>query len=566
MKFKELSVYLEKLEKTSSRLSITAILSSLFDNLSSDEARKATYLILGQLAPSYEGIVFNMADKLIVKAIAKAYAQDEENVNKLYKEKGDLGIVAEKYASKTNIKNKEELSISEVFDKLLTIAKDSGEDSVIRKEEETAKLLQNLDSLSVRFVTRIPIGKLRLGFSEKTVIDALANHKKEIQQRIERIYNIRPDIGFIAELVKENKLEDVSPKIGVPVVPLLCQRLNSPAQMIKKMGTVAVEPKFDGLRIFIHYRKKDNFLRIFTRNMNYLDPLIFPELKNVGNYIKADEIILDTEAVGIDFKREIFLDFQKTIQRRRKHDIKKTSGEIPLQFQVFDCLLVNGKSLIKKTYIERRKVIEKVIVNGSFLKVDESTITKDPLVIKELHLKYLKMGLEGVVVKKINEGYISGRTGWNWVKMKEEEGMKGRLSDTLDCIVMGYFVGKGKRAQFGLGKILVGIKDKDKIRTLTKVGTGLTEDMLVKIKNTLDKLSLEVKSKEYEAQKDLIPDIWVEPSLIVEVSADSISKSTKHSLGLSLRFPRFIGIRNDRNPDNATTLKELENILKIQNS
>lgn len=566
MKFKELSIYLEKLEKTTSRLSITALLSDLYKNLNVEETRSATYLILGQLAPSYEGIVFNMADKLIIKAISKAFNIDEDKVNKLYKEKGDLGIVAEKYSRDSGLNITNEPSILDIFEKLLSIANDSGEDSVERKEDETSKLLKILDPLSVRYLTRIPTGKLRLGFSEKTVIDALANHKKEVQIKIENIYNIRPDIGFIAELVKKNKLNDVNPEVGVPVVPMLAQRINSAHEMIKKMGTVAVEPKFDGLRIFIHYRKKDKYLRIFTRNMNYLDPLIFPELKDVGKFIKGNEIILDTEAVGIDLKREMFLDFQKTISRRRKHDVEKTSGEVPLQFQVFDCLLVDGEGLINKTYIERRKKLESVIINGNILKVDESTVTNDPNVITKLHLKYLKMGLEGVVVKKAGSGYVSGRTGWNWVKMKEEEGMKGRLSDTLDCIVMGYWRGLGKRTQFGLGKILVGIKDGDKIRTLTKVGTGLTEEMLFEIKKRLDKLSLKVKSKEYEAQKDLIPDVWVNPSLVVEVSADSISVSTKHSLGLSLRFPRFIRIRDDKKSENATTLGELKDIFKLQNS
>jgi len=195
--------------------------------------------------------------------------------------------------------------------------------------------------------------------------------------------------------------------------------------------------------------------------------------------------------------------------------------------------------------------------------VDENTITDNPEVIKKYHEKYLKMGLEGVVVKKANGKYVSGRTGWNWVKMKEEEGHKGRLSDTLDCIVMGYFVGKGKRARFGLGKILVGIKDGDTIRTLTKVGTGLTEEMLVEIRQRLDKLKSKEKPKEYEAQKDLIPDVWAIPSLVVEVSADSISKSTKHSLGLSLRFPRFLKIREDKGANEATTLGELKSIAKL---
>ena len=90
------------------------------------------------------------------------------------------------------------------------------------------------------------------------------------------------------------------------------------------MGEVSVEPKFDGLRIFIHFRRKDNFVRIFTRNMNAIDINTFPELLDVGKFIKAEEVILDTEAVGLDPKRQMFVDFQKTIQRRRKHNVEKT--------------------------------------------------------------------------------------------------------------------------------------------------------------------------------------------------------------------------------------------------
>ncbi len=561
MLFSDFAEYLKKLEATSSRLEITSILTDLFDRTSSDEIQKVTYLSLGVLAPNYEGILLNLAEKMMIRTIAIAYNLKTEDVIKLYKKEGDLGPVAEKLAQ--NINNLKKLTVNDVYEKLKIIAKDGGDGSQDRKIELMADLLKQLDSLSVRFVARIPMGKLRLGFSEKTIIDALARHDAVKQKEIEESYNIRPDIGYVAYLVKENKLGEIKPKVGVPVVPMLAQRLNSTTEMIKKMGEVAVEPKFDGLRIFIHYKKPD-FLKIFTRNMNYLDPNIFPELKDLGRCIKADEIILDTEAVGLDAKRQMFVDFQKTIARRRKYEIEKSSNDTPLQFQVFDLLLVDGESLIDKTYKERREELEKRITNGKLLRVDESTITKDPEVIKRLHEKYLKMGLEGVVVKRANGKYVSGRTGWNWVKMKEEEGRSGRLSDTLDCIVMGYWSGKGKRAQFGLGKILVGIKDGEKIRTLTKVGTGLTEEMLGTIKRRIDKLESRNKPKEYEAQKDLIPDVWATPSLIVEVTADSISKSTKHSLGLSLRFPRFLRIRGDKSPSDATTLGELKELFSLQ--
>ncbi len=548
MLFSKFSEYLERLEKTASRLEITAILKELFEETTKDEIKEVVYLSLGILAPNYESILLNLAEKMMIKTISLAYETSQEEVIKIYKKNGDLGNTAQELN-----KNKDgNLTINDVFQKLLEIAKISGEGSVDQKINLMSSLLKNIDPLSARFIARIPVGKLRLGFSEKTVLDAL-NIGDEA-------YNIRPDIGYIAELAKSGRLETATPKIGVPVVPMLCARLNSTSEMITKMGEVSVEPKFDGLRIFIHFRRKDNFIKIFTRNMNAIDINTFPELMTLGDHVKADEAIIDTEAVGLDPKRQMFVDFQKTVSRRRKHEIEKNSNEIPLQFQVFDILLVDGKSLINEPYIKRREVLEKVITNGELLRVDENTITKDPEVIRKLHEKYLKMGLEGVVVKKAEGKYVSGRTGWNWVKMKEEEGQSGRLSDTLDCIVMGYFVGKGKRAQFGLGKILVGIKDGDKILTLTKVGTGLTEDMLVELKKRLDKLESDEKPKEFEAQKDLIPDVWAIPNLVVEVTADSISKSTKHSLGLSLRFPRFLKIREDKGVNEATTLQELKDI------
>jgi len=551
MLFSKFSQYLERLEKTASRLEITAILKELFKETSKDEIKEVVYLSLGILAPNYESVLLNLAEKMVARAISIAYDQNLEEVTKIYKQTGDLGNVAESLSVTSDGLRVKNITVHEVFLKLVAIADDNGEGSQDRKIEKFAELLKSLDPLSVRYVARIPVGKLRLGFSEKTVLDALGVGDEE--------YNIHPDIGFIAEQAVSHKLYAVSPKIGVPIVPMLAARLNSTTEMIAKMGEVSVEPKFDGLRIFIHY-KKPNFVKIFTRNMNAIDINTFPELLEVGKFIKADEVILDTEAVGLDPKRQMFVDFQKTVSRRRKYEIEKNSAEIPLQFQVFDILLIDEKSLIKEEYIKRREELVRIIKSGKLLRVDENTITTDPEVIRELHEKYLKMGLEGVVVKRANGKYVSGRTGWNWVKMKEEEGQEGRLSDTLDCIVMGCWKGLGKRAQFGLGKILVGIKDGDSIRTLTKVGTGLTEVMLVEIKNMLNKLKSKIKPKEYEASKDLIPDVWVSPGLIVEVTADSISKSTKHSLGLSLRFPRFIKIREDKGPNEATTLGELKEI------
>lgn len=573
MQFRELAFYLEKLEKTSSRLEITRILSELFKASTAPEIDRVVYLSLGTLAPNYESIILNLAEKMVVRILAQAYGKEIGEVTRIYKEKGDLGNVAFALAQSQRSKVKksaslrgQNLSVSDVYKQLVEIATDNGVGSQERKIGSTAALFKKLDPLSARFVARIPVGRLRLGFSEKTVIDALSSASKVSAKEIEEAYNIRPDIGYVAKLVKEGNLKAAKPEIGVPVVPMLAQRLNSTTEMIKKMGEVSVEPKFDGLRIFIHYRKKDNLLRIFTRNMNSIPVSTFPELNSVGKFIKADEVILDTEAIGVDPKREMFLDFQRTIQRRRKHNIEKNAADIPLQFQVFDVLLLNGKSLIDRPYIERREELKKVIVDGSLLRVDENTITDDPETIKILHRKYLKMGLEGVVVKKAKGFYVSGRTGWNWVKMKEVEGQSGRLSDTVDCVVMGYSVGKGKRSSFGIGQFLVGVKDGDIFKTVTKVGTGLTDEQFKELNTRLKKIEVKEKPKEYEVDKGLFPDFWVTPKVVVELAADEITVSPKHTAGLALRFPRLIKFRDDKGASEATTIKELKNIFELQKS
>ncbi len=562
MDFKDLSIYLSELEKTTKRLEITDILARLIKDSDSKEIDKIIFLSLGTLAPNYEGVLLNLAEKMMVRVVALAYGVDEDEVKTDYKKSGDIGVVAEKFASKSEGSKK--LSVTQVFETLLSVAGDNGEGSQDRKVEKLAELLKSLDSRSVRFVSRFPIGNLRLGFSEKTVIDALAQASGVKASDIESAYNIRPDIGYISRLVKEKQLKNAKPTLGVPVVPMLAQRLNSATEMVKKMGVVSVEPKFDGLRIFIHYRKKDKFLKIFTRNMNSIDVSTFPELKEVGDFIKAEEVILDTEAIGIDEKREKFLDFQKTIQRRRKHDIQKNAEEIPLQFQVFDIIYADGKSYMDTPYLKRREDLKKIIVNGRLLRVDENTVTQDPEVIRELHLKYLSMNLEGVVVKKSEGLYVSGRTGWNWVKMKEEEGRTGKLSDTVDCVIMGYTAGKGKRAGFGVGQFLAGIKDGESFKSVTKVGTGLTDEQFRELNTRLSKIELGTMPKDYEVSKILTPDRWVRPKVVVELAADEITVSPNHTSGYALRFPRLIKFRDDKSSGDVTTLKELKSIMSLQ--
>ncbi len=194
------------------------------------------------------------------------------------------------------------------------------------------------------------------------------------------------------------------------------------------------------------------------------------------------------------------------------------------------------------------------------------TITKDPGVIEKLMEKELSEGLEGIIVKRANSRYIPGRTGWRWVKMKEAEEARAKLADTLDCVVMGYSAGRGRRAGFGVGQFLVGIKDKEKIKTVTKVGTGITDEQFGELKERLSVIEVKSKPKEYVVHKELEPDHWVVPKLVVEIAADEITKSPKHAAGYALRFPRLVRFRDDKNPSQATSIKELIKLYELQSN
>jgi len=576
MKFRELSLYLQQLEKTASRIEITKILAEFFRKADAAEIDKATYLLLGKLAPNYKGIVFNIKDRMMIRILAKAYGKDQRVVLSKYKQKGDLGGVAQDLASGRG----GNISVTEVYEKLLKVAEEHGEDSQERKVLGLAQILSLLDPLSSRYVTRIPLGRLRLGFSDKTILDALSwmeKGDKSAKNALERAYEVLPDVGLLAKEVKlkgiERATKDASPMLGMP---MLAQRLKSPSEMIEKMGEVAVEPKFDGLRISIHFKSKgfakdvteglksnNDKVKAFTRNMNETS-WMFPELKLAESFIKADEVILDSEAVGVDETRKILANFQQTMTRRRKHEIEKISAQIPIKFYVFDILYKDGKSLIDLKYLERRKMLEKTVKDGRLFEVVAYQITDKPEEIKFQNSQKRKMGFEGIIIKRLSSEYVPGRTGWRWVKMKEAEESVGKMADTVDCVVMGYTRGKGKRVSFGLGQFLVGVRDNEEIKTVTKVGTGLTDEQFRELKKRLSGLEVKEKPKNYEVNKLLEPDFWVVPEVVVEIAADEVTKSPTHSSGYALRFPRLVRFRDDKDPTGATTVKELKKLLDMQ--
>jgi DNA ligase-1 len=392
---------------------------------------------------------------------------------------------------------------------------------------------------------------------------------------LEGAYNRTSALGLVGKTLKDSGVEEVKKlkvRVGFPIRSELCERLPNPEKVIEKMGQVDAQYKYDGFRVQIHKHGDD--VRMFSRNLEDMSHM-FPELiEGTRKQVKAKTVILDTEALAYQPESEEFLPFQETTKRRRKHNIEEVAKTLPLKAFVFDILYADGKSLIDEPQSERMKVLQKVVEKGDVLLPAPGRVLTDPKDLQLMLDDAISKGLEGVVVKKLDSRYEAGGRNFNWVKLKRHS--NGELHDTIDCVILGYIFGKGKRTAFGAGALLVGVYDqeRDEFVTVSRIGTGLTDDEWRSIKERTHGLELDHKPARVDSL--ITPSVWVKPEIVIEVLADEITRSPLHSAGATitddvkepgyaLRFPRLVTFRDkDKKGEDATTVKELIEMYKDQ--
>lgn len=577
MKFRVVAEAFNEIEKVTSRTEITVLLAELLKKANPNESAIISYLSLGELNPTYIGTKFNFAQKSIYKVVAQLLDVSEASIVSKMKKYGDIGTVIEEsgwepYEDKS-------LSISKVDKKLRAFLETSGTGSSSAKESALLTLLSEVDSISAKYISRVVIGKLRLGFSDMTLLDAFSWMEvgdKSLRKTLENAYNISADIGLIAKELKEYGIEEIE-KIGVipgvPIRPAAAERLSSAKAIVKKIGHCVAQPKLDGFRLQVHVFK--NNVRFFSRNLQDMSGM-FPELQKAVLDLKSNDFVAEGEAIAYDVETGTFLPFQETVKRRRKYGIEEMSQSVPLKLFLFDMLYINGKSILDETHLKRRKALLSLFGRRKIKEEDVVAPLEEVLIdtgeeLEEYFAQNISDGLEGLVVKKIDSTYQPGKRNFNWIKLKREE--TGHLDDTIDCVILGYYFGHGKRASFGIGALLVGIynKKEDRFETIAKIGTGLTDQEWRDQKKMCDEIAVKEKPKNVKCAKELYPDIWTSPELICQIRADEITLSPTHTAGATdeyngyaLRFPRLMGYRDDKSAEEATTVKEIKQLYKLQ--
>lgn len=582
-----LADFYERIESTSSRLAMTDYLVALFKKTPPEVIDKVVYLTQGQLRPDYEGVELGVAEKLALRALAKASGRHLKDVEDLYKKTGDIGAVAEKLLTAPGgglleffgaPVQKKELTVSQVYSALMKIAQASGEGAQETKVNTLVALLQDAKPKEARYILRTVLGRLRLGIADMTILDALAAAfagSKAARDVIERAYTKHPDLGYIAKLLATKGLDAVASlkiEVGIPVLPMLAERLSDPAEILEKLGGKCLaEYKYDGERVQAH--KSGDKVLLFSRRLENITHH-YPDVVEYVKRLKVREAIVEGEIVAYNPDTGEMLPFQELMHRRRKYDVEKAMKEYPVRVYLFDVIYMDGEELIEKPLDQRRLILEKIVPEG-----DEDILLSTAKVVGDakdlLHFfeQAISEGCEGVMCKSIGPGsiYQMGARGWLWIKFKRDYRME--MTDTVDLVVVGGFHGRGKRAGT-YGALLMAAYDPetDTFKTVCKVGTGFTDEDLAKLPELLD--PYKIPHRHPRVFSKIEADVWFVPAVVLEIIGAEITLSPLHTCalnkleegaGLAIRFPRFTGrYRFDKKPEQATTESELIEMYKSQ--
>lgn len=181
-------------------------------------------------------------------------------------------------------------------------------------------------------------------------------------------------------------------------------------------------------------------------------------------------------------------------------------------------------------------------------------------------------GTEGLIVKTLADGYEPSKRSSHWLKLKKDY-LEG-LGDTFDLVPIGAWFGKGKRTGvFGSYLLAVWDPEVEEYQTITKIGTGFSEELLKQLAETMKESTVPQAKRYYRYPDTLTPDVWFEPKAVWEVKAADLSISPAHKAamglvdetkGISIRFPRLVRVRDDKGPEDSTSPQQVAEMYRKQ--
>ncbi|KAJ3120300.1 tRNA ligase [Nowakowskiella sp. JEL0407] len=596
-------------EETSERTKIIKQLTEYFHAViknSPDQCLlESVYLILNRLGPQYEeSRKLGVAGKTLQSVIADYATTTVDDIRAKEKNLGDLGTVAETLGTnQTRFGGiRQRLTVSTVFKSLNDVANFEGAKSQDKKKGVIQKLLLSAKGNEVKFLVRMIAGTLRIGLAEKSIISALSHAfvhwECEIEGKslsatklaeeytsadtiIRKVFSEVPSFDIVLPALKKHGLKKITEKCrmrpGVPIQPMLAQPTTSFGEVLEifEGRSFTCEFKYDGERAQIH-KPDAGKIRVFSRNLEDSAQKYLDVVENVSKYLKDPKtsFVIDAEVVAWDVQKKCILPFQVLSTRKRK-GVSSDEIQVKVCIFAFDIVYVNGNTLIDKSLKERRDILFSTFaeVEGEFQFAQHMT-SENVEDIQHFMNTAVEGNCEGLIVKAIDSTYELSKRSKNWLKLKKDY-LDG-VGDTLDLVVLGAYYGTGKRTGLFGGYLLGCYNDEaEEYQTICKIGTGFSDEILASHTKVLNEHIINDKKAYYNVTgtaKDK-PDVWFEPSMVWEVKAADLSISPVYtaaiglcnpSKGVSLRFPRFIRVRDDKTPENATTHIQVADMYNAQ--
>jgi DNA ligase 1 len=531
---------------TSGKLEKVGILATYLRELDDDDLRAAGRFFTGSAFAARDQKQLSIGGRTIVEAAQHVWGVTDAQLRTGYREHGDLGdalgpLLREPVDLGLFRDALSPAALAVLFDEIATA---SGKSAGKRRLHLCEQILGACtDPLEATYVIKIMTGDLRIGLREGLVLDAIAAAFDQALVRIRRAAMIAGDVGAVAVAAKHGTLESLHVALGSPIGFMLATPVTYGDAYPDLAGhTWFAEDKYDGIRAQAHVDGERVFL--FSRTLNDVTHS-YPEIAAALRQ-QSRRMLIDGEIIAArDGKVLPFRTLQARLQRKQIDASLLT--EVPLQYAIFDAMVIDDEFLLDVPLHERRARLAQALQPHEHLLLapyEEIAANADVATINAHYDAARERGHEGAMFKRTDSPYAPGRRGKWWLKLKRE------LS-TLDVVVVGVEWGHGKRAKVLSDYTFAVRGPNDELLTIGKAYSGLTDAEIA----TLTPWFLEHRIDGRYGHA-----FAVEPRIVLEVAFDIIAKSTLHQSGYSMRFPRIVRIRDDKPASEIDTLERVDEI------
>jgi len=472
---------------------------------------------------------------IIESAISLATGTSLREVRKLLIDYGEHGEVAYLLTKPKEAK----LRVEEVYEAIRLLPKIT---KVTKRNLHISSLLKVSTPEEAKYLARLMLGDLKLGYHQRSVIQAAAKAYKVSPELIESACSI---LGVTEGVLLASGGEIVLSTIKLRPGQFLKPQLAHLYEPDKVEYPVRAEYKIDGSRLQIH--KWGTQVWLYSRRAIEKSETL-PEIVDIAGRFNAHSCIVDSEVVAVDEKGG-FLSFQSLLERTvprklSREELEQRKGKIGVTIRAFDILFLNGTRLTDLPLQERRKHLLEV-VPAEYLA--EGRDCENEAELMRFYEEALREGWEGVLVKNLNSTYEAGQRTYTWLKLKPER-------DTIDCTIVKALYGKGKRAGF-YSSFLLAVRD-PKERKLYTIGrvSNLPEDAMDALRDVVEKTRI---SQDEEG-------VFVKPSMVVEATYQEIQETDEYTSGYALRVPKIVRFRPDKKVEEIDDLEKLHKLHEMQ--